>query len=374
MSHRIHLYRYGAGRRRSLRDRRRSMTCSRSRGGSGGQRHRDQPRQDHQEGEKHLDRGRDQRRAPGGRHGVRRHGPLHDQEVRAPVAEGQNEAEAHDQTHPLHAEAVMSGIVQTRPGMDVAGAEAVAEPLPAADRFQSQPHEGCEAGHDQEELKHLVVDRAPEAAEVDIHQHHQRRGQHGGAEDPARRQPHLSERRIQQVQGLDQLGHRVHRDAGGEDGHDGEGHGVETAGLLVEAHAQVLGGRAGLGAVVEGHHEDADEDHGRDGAQPIEVRRGDAVLGARGAHADDFLSPQVGRDEGQAADPGGDRPTREEEVGAALGAPRRQQAYGEHKDDVDSQDGPVDRCHARLSPPAGGRPGVLDRKHTPCLFILQKHL
>ena len=74
------------------------------------------------------------------------------------------------------------------------------------------------------------------------------------------------------------------------------------------------GTRAGLGAVVERHHEDADEDHGGDGADPVEVAGDDAVLGAGGAHADDFLRAEVGGDEGEAADPGGDGAPGEEEV------------------------------------------------------------
>ena len=40
-----------------------------------------------------------------------------------------------------------------------------------------------------------------------------------------------------------------------------------------------------LAAVVKGHHEDADEDHRRDRAYPVEVGRHHAVLGAGAAQS-----------------------------------------------------------------------------------------
>jgi len=83
----------------------------------------------------------------------------------------------------------------------------------------------------------------------------------------------------------------IHGDAGAEDRHDGKGEGVDSASLLVEAHAEVFG-TEGFRAIVEGHHENADEDHRRDSPDPVEVAGDDAILGARGAHADDFLRSQ----------------------------------------------------------------------------------
>ena len=88
---------------------------------------------------------------------------------------------------------------------------------------------------------------------------------------------------------VEQQRQRVHRDARREDRHDGERHRVEAARLLVEAQLQVLRHRARLRAVVERHHEDADEHHRRDRADPVEMAGHDAVLGARGRHADDLL-------------------------------------------------------------------------------------
>ena len=47
-------------------------------------------------------------------------------------------------------------------------------PLPAADILQAQPHQRQEAGDDQEELQHLVVNRAGETAEENVGQHNRR--------------------------------------------------------------------------------------------------------------------------------------------------------------------------------------------------------
>ena len=63
------------------------------------------------------------------------------------------------------------------------------ESLPAADVLQAEPDERREAGDDQEELQHLVVDRAGQAAEVDVDQHDHGRDDDGDVEDPARAGP-----------------------------------------------------------------------------------------------------------------------------------------------------------------------------------------
>ena len=50
--------------------------------------------QDHQDREDHLGHGGNERRAACGGHVLSRHSALHDEEVRAPVTEGQHEPEA----------------------------------------------------------------------------------------------------------------------------------------------------------------------------------------------------------------------------------------------------------------------------------------
>ena len=194
-------------------------------------------------------------------------------------------------------------------GREPAGSSVLREPGrqpgPAADGPKAQEHQGCEPEHDQEELQHLVVDRTREAAQEDVHEDHARRDQDARVEAPAEQQ-------------VEKLPHGVERDARREYGHHGERHGVDRTGLLVEAEAQVLGDRTGPGPVVERHHEQAEEDHGRDGADPVEVARSDAVLRARRSHPDHLLSAQVGRYECQPGHPRGDRPAGEKEILAGV--------------------------------------------------------
>ena len=59
-----------------------------------------------------------------------------------------------------------------------------------------------------------------------------------------------------------------------------------------------------------------DEDHRRDRAHPVEVGGHDAVFGAVAGHADQFLGAEIGRQEGEAGDPDGDRVAGGEEVAA----------------------------------------------------------
>ena len=158
------------------------------------------------------------------------------------------------------------------------------------------------------------------------------------------RTTHRGEQAVEYMKGLDEPGHGVHRNAGAEHGHDREGAGVESAGLLVEAQAQELGHRAGLRSVIEGHHEDAHKDHGGDGADAVEVGGLEAVLGARSAHADDFLGAEVGADECQAADPGRERTSGLEEVLAGLHVALEGKANAQHKHEVEHHDEPINVC------------------------------
>ena len=129
---------------------------------------------------------------------------------------------------------------------------------------------------------------------------------------------------------------------------------VEAARLLVEPQLEVLGHRARPRAVVERHHEDADEDHRRDRADPVEVAGRDAVLGARGGHADHFLRAEVGREEREAGDPRGNRAAREEEVLARLhdsaSAPSRCRARRRSRRPGSGSRPVRVECHPKASP------------------------
>src|SRR5207248_7428537 len=95
-------------------------------------------------------------------------------------------------------------------------------------------------------------------------------------------------------------------------------------------------------AVVEGHHEEPYEDHGGDGADPIEVAGGNAILRPRCTHANYFLSAQVGGDKCQPADPCGNRASGEEKVGAGAHIALESHADAQYKSEVHQHDGPVD--------------------------------
>ena len=306
----------------------------------------DHARQDHQGGKEHLGDGGNQRRPPGRRHRIRRHRPLDHQEVGAPVAEREHESQAHHHSEPLDAHRVGVWRSHVRPGLRPGafgkhlargirrtgghGIELGHQGVPSADALQAEPDQRHETEHDHEELQHLVVDRRGQSAQENVGQHDQ--GRNGDAQV------------VGEAENLFQEpGQGVHRDAGRKDGHHRERNRVERARFFVEPQLQVLRDRPGLRAVVERHHEDADEHHRRDRADPVEVAGHDPVLGPRGGHADDFLGAEVRRDEGQTADPGRNRPARQEEVAAGLHVASQRPPDAQHKHEIHRQNQVVDR-------------------------------
>ena len=172
---------------------------------------------------------------------------------------------------------------------------------PAADLGQAHDHDRDEAGQDDEELQHLVVDRAGQAAERDVREHEAGRDDDRHPGRPAE-------------QALDDQGQRVQVDPGDEHRGQGERPGVEQVGRLVVPAAQVVRDAVHPGAVVERHHHQAEEDHRRDRADPVEVHGRDAVLGAVRGHAEDLDRAEVRGDERQPGDPGRQRAAGEQEV------------------------------------------------------------
>ena len=183
------------------------------------------------------------------------------------------------------------------------GAQARLNAVPASGLGDRENRQGRETGHDQQKLEDLIVYGAGEPAEEGIDQNDGGRDQNRHIEVPAQHQ-------------LQQLAQGIHGDSRGKDGHHGEGESVVGARLLVVAHFEVLGNGAGFAAVVERHHENSHEQDGRNGADPIEVGGHDAILGAGGGHADEFLGAEVGRDECQAGDPDGNRTPGKKEIAA----------------------------------------------------------
>ena len=162
-------------------------------------------------------------------------------------------------------------------------------------------------------------------------------------------------RPVEHVQRQDQLCHGVHRDARRENGHDGEADRVQAARLFIKAHAQVLGHRARLRAVIERHHEKPHENHRRNRADPIEVACRDSVLGAGSGHADHFLRAQICRNKSESAHPGGNRAACEEEVGAGAHRALQRHADSQHKHEVDQEDCPINPGHIARQPPFATR-------------------
>jgi len=130
--------------------------------------------------------------------------------------------------------------------------------------------------------------------------------------------------------------------------------GVEEVRRVAETQAQVLRHRADARAVVEGHHHDAEEHHRRYGADPVEVNRCDAVLGAVGGLADDLQRAEVGGDEGKAGDPGGQRASGEEVVEAGLDVALGRESDPQDHDEIGDQDRPVDPVEIQPEHSGGG--------------------
>ena len=147
---------------------------------------------------------------------------------------------------------------------------------------------------------------------------------------------------------LDDARQQVEVDAGDEQLGHGEAEGVDQVGLGAEPAAHELRHRTDLGAVVERHHHDAQEQHRRDGADPEVVDRRDAVVGAVGGHADDLDGAQVGRDERQSGHPGGECPSGQEEVQAARDGPAGHDPDAEDEDEVERDQQVVDEL--RIEP------------------------
>ena len=313
--------------------------------------------QDHQHWEDHLGHGRDERSAAGGAHVLGRHRALHDEEVCAPVAEGEHEPEPEEHRKPVHPHRVgrrsrQQGFPGTAPGVrseDLVGirrqpqggrllghhGEFGLERVPAADVLQAEVNDRGEAEHDHEELQHLGVDGRSQAAFEHIHQHD------CGA-DPEADIIVPAEQLVQQFR------QGVHGNARSKQGHYRERDGVEAAGPLVKTELEVFGHGARLGAVIEGHHEHGEEDHGRNCAHPIEMAGGDAVLGAAGRHAHQFQRAQVGGDESQARDPRRNRAPGREEVRRALHVTLQGETNANDEDDVNAQDGVVDEAELNV--------------------------
>ena len=175
---------------------------------------------------------------------------------------------------------------------------------PAARLHHHEDRQRREAQHDQEELQHFVVNRAGQSAEKGVNQNDGRRKQHGRGEAPVQHQFETDSPSayIEMPDENTVITANVTR--------------VQSPRLLVESQLQIFRHAARAASIIERHHEDADEQHGRHRADPIKMRGHDAVLRAGSAHADHFLRAKIRGDERQAGDPDRDRASGGEEIGA----------------------------------------------------------
>ena len=194
-------------------------------------------------GKQHLRHRGDERRAPRRVHRVGGHGALHDEEVRAPVAERQHEAQPHDQAEPLDAHRIAGRAAHVLPRL---GHRARVEP--ARHRLDRQPRRQAvpAADVDEPDARPAARSRRRSGRTAAPRCRSRTSGRRGRCRR-ARWPPRAAPRRVksQPEQQLQELAHRVHRDAGGEDRHRRERDRVEAARLLVEPQLQVLGHRAG---------------------------------------------------------------------------------------------------------------------------------
>jgi hypothetical protein len=97
----------------------------------------------------------------------------------------------------------------------------------------------------------------------------------------------------------------------------------------------------GFGDVIERHHHQAQEQDGRDRADPVPVRGQDAVLIRCGGPTHQLQGAEIGGNETEPGNPGCHLAARQEEVFAALREALQVEADAEDRDEVDDDDGEV---------------------------------
>ena len=273
---------------------------------------------------------------------------LHDEEVGGPVAEADDEAEAEDDAGPVHAHGVILRAAERRPGVsEILSWEIVPDPRDHAgpsvrfDEAENRDEEGSKP--DQEKLENLVKDRGEKTSSGDVDSDGERRNPNAEMNVPAEHDFH-------------DYGHCIHIDARHEDGHERERDCAEAACGRAVTQLQVAGDGVRFRDVIKRHHDDAEEQHRGDRADPIPVRGEDAVLIRRARPAEQFERTKIRGEEAEARDPGRHLAAGEEKIFAAFGESSEVKSDGEHHGEVDDDDRHIDgaernhtfRCHLRL--------------------------
>ena len=198
------------------------------------------------------------------------HRALHLGEVGGPVAEAQAEGQAEDDADPV-ADRVVAADSRSGPRLDEVAAvgvpKGVEQRWQATGQLHRDDRQRDHSDQHDEELHDLVVDCAGQTTEQDVREHEYRRQYDRDDLGDSQQRTQYDGQRVQ-----------VH--AGDQHASDREGDGVDQVRLGVEPQSQVFRDAANLRAVVEGHHHDAEKDHGRDGADPEIVHDRAAVFGA----------------------------------------------------------------------------------------------
>ena len=145
---------------------------------------------------------------------LRRHGALHHEEVRCPIAEGNYAAESEDNSGPVHAHRITRESSQRAPEMDIV--VAVNSLMNLCTRPDHPPASiiprigtASDAQPDEKELKHFIEDRRVQSAERDVNCYRKRGNPNAEVNVPSKNHLHYD-------------GHGIHIDAGHQDRHEGE--------------------------------------------------------------------------------------------------------------------------------------------------------
>ena len=202
---------------------------------------------------------------------------LDNEEVRGPVAHGDDGAEAEDDAGPVNAHGIVLGRAQGAPEVGVfgggIGGDSGLETVPAASLDQAQDGNEQSAGPNQDKLENFIEDGGAQSTEGNVDGHSAGRNPDAEVDVPAE-------------DNLQDQSHGVHVDAAHEHRHEREANGRKSATRFSEAQFQIAGNGVRFGDVVERHHDQREEEHGGNGADPIPVRGENTVLigGAGPAH------------------------------------------------------------------------------------------
>src|SRR5262249_36277154 len=141
---------------------------------------------------------------------------------------------------------------------------------------------------------------------------------------------------------LHDFGHGEHVDAAHQNGHEAKRNGGHGASGFSEAEPQIAWNRMGLGDVVERHHDQCEEEHCGNGANPIPMGGEDSILISGTCPAHQFQRAQVCGKKTKTSDPGGHGTASHEEVFAGVGAALEVEADDKYQREIENDDDEID--------------------------------